>query len=685
MSGTIHIYSSGLWQLRHEVAELTGLAPQRRWWSAPRHGTIAGWGHKPTAARARLAARRSGLPYCAFEDGFLRSLKPGPSQKPASLVMDRTGIYYDARQPSDLETMLERQEFSAGDCAAALTLVKEIAARRLSKFNHGSDRTPNLRPAAGQPLVLLIDQTLGDESVAGGLAGPADFIAMAEAAVAENPGALLVAKLHPEVTAGRKHGYLIETARRLGLRILADDVSPWVLIGQHPKVYTVSSQFGFEALLGGCEVHCFGMPFYAGWGLTRDRRSLPRRTRQRRPAEIAAAVYLHYTRYFDVWRRCPVDAMTAVEQLDFQRRHYLANSKPVVALRIARWKRRAVAAMLDGPAGPPVFVFSQRRAGALARQRGAALAAWGMAAQRCRQRLADTGIGVLAVEDGFIRSAGLGAAFVPPLSLVFDSRGIYYDPSQPSDIEHLLEAGSASATDLRRAATLRERIVSQSVTKYNLAAPAALPVFPAGSEVVLVVGQVADDAAVLAAPAAAPAIAANVNAGLLAAVRRNHPEACVVFKPHPDVESLGRKGALSAAEIGRNADRVVSATPLPSLFPLVQRLETFSSLAGFEALLRGLPVTVHGYPFYAGWGLTDDLHRFPRRTRKIALEELVAAALILYPRYWDPVSGLACPPEVVLDRLQDMRMKPPGLSRKLGWVAGRMTILLRRIRQRIGG
>lgn len=684
MSGTIHIYSGGLWRLRHEVAELTGLAPERRWWSAPREGTIAGWGHKPSAARARLAARRSGLPYVAFEDGFLRSLKPGPLQKPASMVIDRAGIYYDARQPSDLETMLERQEFSAAECAAASSLVDEIAARRLSKFNHGSGHEPHLRPAAGQPLVLLIDQTLGDESVAGGLAGAADFIAMAEAAVAENPGALLVAKLHPEVIAGRKDGYLMPAARRLGLRILAEDISPWVLIGRHPRVYTVSSQFGFEAMLGGCEVHCFGMPFYAGWGLTRDRRSLPGRTRQRSRAEIAAAVYLHYTRYFDVWRRRPVDAMTAVEQLDFQRRHYLANSRPVVALRIARWKRRAVAAMLDGPAGPPVFVFGRRRAEALARERSAAFAAWGMAAQRRRPALASQGIDVLAVEDGFIRSAGLGAAFVPPLSLVFDSRGIYYDPSQPSDIEHMLEAGSAGAAEVARAASLRERIVSQSVTKYNLGPASAPPVFPAGREVVLVVGQVADDAAVLAARDTAPAVGADVNAGLLAAVRRSHPEAYVVFKPHPDVELLGRRGALSAADI-RNADRVVSRTPLQALFPLVRRIESFSSLAGFEALLRRMPVTVHGYPFYAGWGLTEDLHRFPRRTRKIALEELVAAALILYPRYWDPVSGLACPPEVVLDRLQDMRMKPPGLGRKLGWVAGRMTILLRRVRQRIGG
>ncbi len=42
--------------------------------------------------------------------------------------------------------------------------------------------------------------------------------------------------------------------------------------------------------------------------------------------------------------------LTAVDQLAFLRRHFLGNARPVIAYRIARWKRRAVAAMLDGPA-----------------------------------------------------------------------------------------------------------------------------------------------------------------------------------------------------------------------------------------------------------------------------------------------------------------------------------------------
>ena len=79
-----------------------------------------------------------------------------------------------------------------------------------------------------------------------------------------------------------------------------------------------------------------------------------------------------------------------------------------------------------------------------------------------------------------------------------------------------------------------------------------------------------------------------------------------------------------------------------------------SSLAGFEALLRGKAVTTYGAPFYAGWGLTRDLGPVPdRRTATRTLDELVAAVLLLYPRYLDPKTGLPCPPEVLISRLAE--------------------------------
>lgn len=45
---------------------------------------------------------------------------------------------------------------------------------------------------------------------------------------------------------------------------------------------------------------------------------------------------------------------------------------------------------------------------------------------------------VVLLEDGFLRSVGLGINHARPLSLVIDSRGMYYDCSKESDLEHIL-------------------------------------------------------------------------------------------------------------------------------------------------------------------------------------------------------------------------------------------------------
>ena len=114
----------------------------------------------------------------------------------------------------------------------------------------------------------------------------------------------------------------------------------------------------------------------------------------------------------------------------------------------------------------------------------------------------------------------------------------------------------------------------------------------------------------------------------------------------------------------------------------IDELHTLTSLAGFEALLRRRRVVVYGRPFYAGWGLTVDLTG-AGRGRRLTLEELVAGALILYPRYLDPVTRLPCGPEIVIERLDQPALWRPGplvIARRLqgmlgrGWsrLAGRM-------------
>jgi capsular polysaccharide export protein len=139
---------------------------------------------------------------------------------------------------------------------------------------------------------------------------------------------------------------------------------------------------------------------------------------------------------------------------------------------------------------------------------------------------------------------------------------------------------------------------------------------------------------------------------LLQTVRAENPDAVILYKPHPDVEAGLRPGTIAPKEIEGLADMALPGADPALLLQNVQEVWTMTSLLGFEALLRGGPVTTTGAPFYAGWGLTQDLGDIPaRRCARPPLAGLVHATLIDYPRYRDPLTGLPCPVEIAAARL----------------------------------
>jgi capsular polysaccharide export protein len=255
------------------------------------------------------------------------------------------------------------------------------------------------------------------------------------------------------------------------------------------------------------------------------------------------------------------------------------------------------------------------------------------------ERAAAQKIPLVRVEDGFIRSAGLGSDLLPPASIIMDTRGIYFDPLRPSDLEHLLANTEFSNGLQARARRLIDLLVMRGISKYAVGGGAPALAARPGQRIILVPGQVADD---LSVRLGAPGI--RTNAELLREVRQRNPDAYVVYRPHPDVEAGHRKGSIDA----RLADQIVSGGAMAALLGAVDAVHTLTSLAGFEALLRGKHVETYGQPFYAGWGLTTDHAPLPRRQRRLKLEELAAATLILYPLYIDPATGLPCGPEVLI-------------------------------------
>lgn len=262
-----------------------------------------GWGRKPSGLRAQKVARARGLGCYLLEDGFVRSYGTGDCFPPLSIVVDDVGIYYDSTRPSALELLLNSSadllEGCAGEAAQAKSLILQHG---LSKYNH-APRAGALPVPAGclpsAPRVLLVDQTLGDVSVSLGGADEQTFRAMLSAALLRHPDAIIYVKTHPEVSAGQKKGYLSALKDEGRVVVLRDLAQPLSLISQVSHVYVVSSTMGFEALLAGKPVTCFGMPWYAGWGATHDEQTCSRRTHVRSVDELFAAAYLHYARYLN--------------------------------------------------------------------------------------------------------------------------------------------------------------------------------------------------------------------------------------------------------------------------------------------------------------------------------------------------------------------------------------------------
>ncbi|MEM9061163.1 MAG: capsular polysaccharide biosynthesis protein [Pseudomonadota bacterium] len=602
----------------------------------PSRGDAVGvWGRKPVSARGRYLARKSGAPLITIEDGFLRSIHPGLTRyPPLSIIIDDVGVYYDASAPSRLENLLNAGQRD-DDLSRARSCIDLLREHRLSKY------TPPGGDWKVEPgYILVIDQTRGDASIPGAQATEGAFRQMLSAARAENPGKRIVVKSHPDVALGRKRGHFKAQDLSADDLFLADPVNPWDTINGAYAVYAVSSQLGYEAVLAGKPVRTFGAAFYAGWGLTEDEKTIARRTATHSVDSLFAACHLNYPIYVDPWRGSLCSFEDAIDALlQFQRAETPVGSGKGDVIAGARlWKRRNIARFLPEHGNPPRFAETESDAARIARKQNRSLWIWAASAGAVPEET--TGF----VEDGFLRSIGLGAELTQAASLVFDRSGIYFDPSRPSDLETLIRQGVDGAADSDRAARLISTIIAARLSKYNTGTPGIAR--DRKRPVILVPGQVEDDASIRLGTSDI-----RTNLDLLRTARTQNPDAWLIYKPHPDVEAGLRSGSIPTDKAARFADEIAHRSSPADLLDQCDEVWTMTSLMGFEALLRGLPVTCLGAPFYAGWGLTRDLGQIPpRRQARPTLEQLVWATLIAYPRYIDPVSGLPCTPELVVER-----------------------------------
>ncbi|MCS7231524.1 MAG: beta-3-deoxy-D-manno-oct-2-ulosonic acid transferase [Elusimicrobiota bacterium] len=262
---------------------------------------------------------------------------------------------------------------------------------------------------------------------------------------------------------------------------------------------------------------------------------------------------------------------------------------------------------------------------------------------------------VLRLEDGFIRSVGLGAALIPPFSLVADKRGIYFDSLRPSDLEVILQETLFDSTLIERARHILTLLKKYKITKYNLNGTSWIPKGRIwDKKILLVPGQVEGDKSI---QYGSPLIKTNLE--LLQIVREKNPFEYIVYKPHPDVKAGFRKGYYSEKLILKIADEIIwENVDNHELLQSIDEVHTICSLIGFEALFLGKEVFCYGQPFYSGWSLTKDLLPNPRRRRKLTLEELIVGCIILYPMYINPFKNQTITPEEVIEELWQLKNNP---------------------------
>ena len=533
------------------------------------------------------APRRLGRPVLRVTPGPLLS----PYDTPA------TGL-------ASLRLILDGRPY--GGVPADAALATRLSALRL----HGRNRFPGGLGGDAVPAgaaLILID----------GSATPARNRAFVAGVLAGNPATDFVAA-GPEGVVG-----VGSTAR---LRVLHDPIDPWAACAAATRVFVADAASACTARLSGAAVIETG------------------------PETGIEDAYGVGTHWFDPWTRAPIAREDCLDRIAWLRARFRDNDRPTVLVGISRWKRPGLEAFTTGPYGPPVHAMGAEEAIRLAPP-GARILAW---ATRMPEQLealcAQAGLPLSRIEDGFLRSVGLGASLRPGASIVVDDSGIYYDPRRESRLARILRNADFPHDLVARADSLRRLVIARRLTKYNVGLSDEAGAWPTDRRIVLVPGQVEDDASVRHG---SPVVRSN--RALLAAARARNPDAFLLYKPHPDVEAGFRPGKIPEAEALALADRIVGGLSIVDLLDRAHHVETMTSLAGFEALIRGLTVAVHGRPFYSGWGLTEDLAPNADRGRRLALDELVAGTLLLYPLYLDPVAMKPCTAEQLLDRLAQER------------------------------
>ncbi|EAK0772752.1 capsular polysaccharide biosynthesis protein [Campylobacter jejuni] len=645
-----------------------------------------GWGRKKSGLKAMNLAKKYKAKFILLEDGFIRSLNLGVENSPSfSMVKDDIGIYYDATMPSKLENLLNTYEFKDEEIKQAKKAIELIKKYKISKYNNNLD-IPDDYFQKDEKRVLIITQTANDTSLEFGLAKDFKTLDMIKDAIKENPKSKIYIKIHPDVLSGKKQSDLDINSLPKECILITENFNPIALLEFFDKVYTKTSGMGFEALMQECECICYGMPFYAGWGLTKDKLECKRRMQKRSLEEVFYAAYILYSEYFNPYLNQKSNIFDTIQTLAKYKDIEKVNSNRLFMLGFTLWKRHFIKPFFNAKDNEIIFLNSLKSLVRYKLKEDDKFFIWGkkydentlknlLLVKAKEQNLTNFSPKVSLVEDGFIRSISLGSDLTRPFSLIVDDKGLYIDPNKPSKLEELLQNEIFDENMLNRAKNIIKILLENRFSKYNGLKHENLKInAKTGQKIILIPDQVEDDASMILGGFGLSTL------DLLKEVRSKNQDAYIIFKPHPDVLSGNRVGLKDETLILEFCDEIVKDCSIDSAIKIADEIHTITSTSGFDALLRAKKVFTYGMPFYAGWGLTKDKYRCERRTRKLSLEELVAGALIAYPRYINPKTKTLCEIEVCLDIMLNLQ-KAYFSKKHIKLAIDFKTFMLRKIRR----
>lgn len=586
------------------------------------------WGYNDPADVTAFAARH-GLPIYRMEDGFLRSVSLGSTHsRPYSLVLDKSSLYFNAEEQSDLEKLLATYDFT--QAPELLQRAEQLIAFQrefgISKYNLPSEKESDIKnQVARKRCILVIGQVENDKSIVYGQGNGWTCARLIQLACEENPDCEIIYKPHPDVMHGIRTGNAPLGPLPSRCRIAERDESLAELFTLVERVYVITSLSGFEALIHGLPVTTAGMPFYAGWGLTDDRCPDHHRSRRLTLAELYAAAYLLYPRYILNLQNSPDGCRKTLFKLCEEKNgiellgsNWESGGRPVALLcgvspqtsgflsasltgyRVARLRQENMDIIRICQAMNVRAIFTE------------SLPLPESVIRQARQER----IELVAIERGFACAVTSPEADAPgtlilrplsetaPMTSDHHTEGLIRILSEFSASEHADQiAGMKTLLPLNR-------LLARILDGLALTNPSRslLPLKKSAGARVLLLSKTPDEARKLKRLA-----------------RQDHPAGEFL------VISESAESAAPAPVISPDT-QFLPASALQQALDSVDCVYTEDSLYALEALRSELPVIVSGRPFYAGWGLTKDLQPV-ERPRHLSREQFFYALYALHPRY----------------------------------------------------